>query len=126
MQQTMNRHDMPYTWAQWINVGIGIAVIITPFIANADTAAKTSGVITGIIIGVIAIISFFISRGESGIGISWINILAGIWLLISTSFARDPQLIWQDVVYGILAILTAVIVMGLHNINMRGHRTSAG
>ena len=117
---------MPYTWAQWINVAVGIAVIITPFIANADTAAKTSGVITGIIIGVIALISFFVSKGESGVGISWINIIAGIWLLISTSFAHDPQLVWQDVVYGILAILTAAIVMGLHNINMHGHRTSAG
>jgi SPW repeat len=124
MQQT--QRSMPYTWAQWINVAIGIAVIITPFIANADTAAKTSGVITGIIIGVIAIISFFLSPSEGGgVGISWINILAGIWLLISTSFARDPQLVWQDVVYGILAIITAIIVMGLHNINMRLHRTSS-
>ncbi|HYK53766.1 MAG TPA: SPW repeat protein [Candidatus Eremiobacteraceae bacterium] len=124
MQQV--HRSVPYTWAQWINVGIGIAAIIAPFVANADTAAKTSGVIVGIIIGVIAIISFFLSRSEGGgVGISWINILAGIWLLISTSFARDPQLVWQDVVYGILAIVTAIIVMGLHNINLHYHHTTS-
>lgn len=107
--------QMPMTLTPWINVAIGIAVIIAPFAGvNASHAIETSNVITGIIVGIIALIAFFASRSMTGTNIAIINILAGIWLVISTSFAHDPALIWENVAFGILAILTAALSMGEH------------
>jgi len=122
MQQTVNRAEsaqtMPYTWAQWINILLGIAVIVTPFVAQASNAMMTSDVIVGIVIVIVGLVSFFSSKLARGTAVSVINVLAGIWLLISTSFAGSPLLVWQHVVYGVLVIVTAFIVMGLHKAHM--------
>jgi len=127
MQTTVNRTEVarttPYTWAQWINVLLGIAVIVTPFVAQANGTFVTSDVVAGIIIVIVGLISFFASRSPNGTSISNINILAGIWLFISTLFAHDAMLVWQNVAYGVLVIVTAIIVMGLHNIHMNLTRT---
>lgn len=108
--------EMPMIWTPWVNVAIGIAVIVTPFIGSAaSNGLKISNVITGIIIGIVALIAFFASQSKSGTNIAVINIAAGIWLWISTSFALDVTITWENVVFGVLAILTAVISMSQHD-----------
>jgi|GEM_PF-2881777 len=117
--------QMSLTWTPWVNVAIGIAVIITPFIGIAATdALRISNVITGIIIGIVALIAFFGSQSNSITKIAAINILAGIWLWISTAFSHNATLVWENVVFGVLAILTAVISMSTHAQLMRIERRS--
>jgi hypothetical protein len=127
MQNTIERAEtalVPYTWAQWINVLLGIAVIATPYIAQANTAALTSGTIIGVVIIIVSLISFFASKTRNGTNISVINVIAGVGLLFSTAFANDQLLGWVEAVYGILIIVTAVIVMGMHSTHLALARRS--
>jgi hypothetical protein len=109
-----NASNLPMTWTPWINVGIGIAAIITPFIGTTPTNFQISNIITGIIISIVALVAFFTSRMRSAINIALVNVLAGLWLLISTSLAHNATLAWENLVLGVLAILTAIIGMGVH------------
>jgi hypothetical protein len=109
-----NASNLPMTWTPWINVGIGIAAIITPFIGTSPTSFQISNIVTGIIISIVALLAFFTSRTRSAIDIAVVNVLAGIWLLISMSLAHNAMLAWENVVLGVLAILTAIIGIGVH------------
>jgi hypothetical protein len=49
---------------------------------------------------------------ENGHGISWINILLGIWMIISPfalGFANVPRSMWNNVVLGIVIAIVAII-----------------
>ncbi|MHB2015481.1 MAG: SPW repeat domain-containing protein [Candidatus Xenobia bacterium] len=112
MAELRKTYDAHATYAPWLNFALGIAVIITPWIGNVATnAEKTSDVITGIIMCIVALVAFF-ATSRSASNVSIINILAGIWLWISIPFTSDVMMHWQHVVYGCMAIITALIAMG--------------
>lgn len=104
----------------WINLAIGILTIIGPYaLGTSDTATKWSSVITGIVIGVVAIIELAMDSQDHGVAY-WpvVNLLAGIWLLISTSLAAgNTAVIWNDVVLGVAAIITAIVAMSYERIH---------
>ncbi len=107
--------ETPMTWTPWVNVVVGIAAIITPFVgAEASSAFRISNVITGIIIVIIALAVFLSSHSRSGSKAAVINLLAGLWLLISTVLTPHAMLVWENVVLGVLATVTASITMGTH------------
>ena len=89
--------------------------IIGPYaLGTSDTATKWSLVITGIVIAVVAIIELAMDSQNRGVSY-WpvVNILAGIWLLVSTSMAAgNPNVIWNDIFLGVTAIVTAIVAMG--------------
>ncbi len=113
-QPQQRSEQMPMIPTPWVNFAVGIAAIITPFVGSAPDAFRTSNVITGIIICIVALLAFFSSRSRSGIYVAIINVLAGIWLLISTSFTLSPAMVWDNVILGVLAIVTACVSMGVH------------
>ncbi|HVA37815.1 MAG TPA: SPW repeat protein [Candidatus Dormibacteraeota bacterium] len=100
-----------HIYVPWINLALGILVLLSPWVlATAATGAAWNVTITGVVIGVVALIE--LSMQAKGAANWWpvINILAGIWLLISTAFVRgDPAMIWSNVVMGILAIVTSIV-----------------
>ena len=52
---------------------------------------------------------------ENGRGISWINILLGIWMIISPfalGFANVPRSMWNNVVLGVVIAIVAIIRTG--------------
>ncbi len=105
----------PMTWTPWVNVAVGVAAIITPFVGGeASDAFRVSNVITGIIIVIVALIAFASSQSRSGLNVAVVNIVAGIWLLISTAFTLHAMLVWENVVLGVLAILTAAVAIRTH------------
>ncbi|HET9030937.1 MAG TPA: SPW repeat protein [Candidatus Aquilonibacter sp.] len=107
----MNTHNR----VPWINLAVGILTIIAPYALGAsDTATKWSLTITGIVIGVVAVIELAMDAQNRGVSY-WpvVNIIAGIWLLISTSRAAGQTgVIWNDVVLGVTAIITAIVALG--------------
>jgi len=107
-------------FAPWINIAVGIMAIISPFaIPGSDTAMIWSAVITGVVIAVVAIIELGVYRGSSHMNY-WpvINILAGVWLVISISLARgNAGEIWSDVVLGVMAIITACVALGYERVH---------
>jgi hypothetical protein len=110
--------------APWLNVAVGILTIISPFaLGSASMAARWDLVVTGIIIGIVAIIELSIYARTTHMSY-WpvINILAGIWLLISTTYAQgDVGLLWSNVVLGILAIVSAAIALSYEKVHSSEH-----
>ena len=108
----------------WINLAIGIMTIIAPYaLGTSDTATKWSLVITGIVVGIVAIIELAMDSQNRGVSY-WpvVNIIAGIWLLISTSMAAgNPNVIWNDVVLGVAAIITAIVALSYERMGSTIH-----
>ena len=107
-------------FAPWINIAVGILAIISPYAVHTTaTGMMWSAVITGIIIGVVAIIELAVYPRSTHMNY-WpvINILAGIWLLVSTSLAAgDLAMVWSNVVLGITAIVTAIVGLGYERVH---------
>ncbi len=104
----------------WINLAIGIMTIISPYaLGTSDNAARWSLTITGIIVGIVAIIELAMDRQNRGVAY-WpvINLLAGIWLIISTSLAAgNTAVVWNDIILGVAAIVTALVAMSYERIH---------
>jgi hypothetical protein len=109
---------MPYTWVQWINWCVGGAVAITPFVEHAGLDIRLGGIVTGGSIAIISMLSFFFSKNRWGALISLLNIIAGFWLIVASGFILDSMMRWQSVIFGVLAIVTAMIVVGLHELHL--------
>ena len=105
----------------WVNVAIGILTIISPFVAVPDSyGAKWDLVVTGIIIGVVAIIEMA-TYGKSARMNYWplINILAGIWLFISTGIVTmNLTLVWSTIMLGVMAIVTALVALSYERMHV--------
>src|SRR5579884_446609 len=105
----------------WVNVAVGILTIISPFVAVPDSyGAKWDMVITGFIIGIVAIIEMATYAKTNRMGY-WpaINILAGIWLFISTGIvAMNVALVWSNIVLGVLPIVTALVALSYERMHV--------
>jgi hypothetical protein len=106
--------------APWINLAIGILTIISPYALGATGGGIfTSCWIAGLVLAIVALIDLGVSSRSRGMNY-WpvINLLAGIWLLISTSFAQATVgMPWSDIVLGIAAIITAVVSLSYERLH---------
>jgi SPW repeat len=89
--------------APWLNVLLGIWVIISPFILafGPSPVAVWNNVATGGAVTILALISTTMPRQP---GWSWTNMLLGIWLLVSPfalGFA-SATVLWNNVILGII------------------------
>jgi hypothetical protein len=104
----------------WINLAVGILTIISPYALGATGGGiYTSCWIAGVVIAIVALIDLGVSASSRGMSY-WpvINILAGIWLLVSTSFAGSiAGMSWSDIVLGIAAIITAAVSLGYERLH---------
>lgn len=106
----------------WLNIAVGIMTIVSPYaMATALTPVKTNLVITGIIIAVVAILEMAAhARSHSMNYWPVINILAGLWLFISTTMAAgNAGLIWSNIVLGVCSIVTAIIALSYERMHSR-------
>lgn len=105
----------------WVNVAVGVLTIISPFVAVPNSyGAKWDLVITGFIIGIVAIVEMATYAKTSRMGY-WplINILAGIWLFISTGIVpMNLTLIWSAIVLGVLTIVTALVALSYERMHV--------
>lgn len=92
----------------WINIVLGIWVIISPFIVQFTRfpAAMWNNVIVGIVIAVLAIIRTSVPRQT---GWSWVNVILGIWMIISPFAlgAMTTAVLWNNIILGIVIALIA-------------------
>lgn len=108
---TIAAHRAQVQTASGLDVLAGIWLIISPFIVgySAITGATVNDVILGIIIGILAAIRFF--GAYEAAFISWINVILGIWVLISPwvldYFSISTSALSNNVVMGIIVIILA-------------------
>jgi len=92
----------------WINIVLGIWVIISPFVVQFTRfpAAMWNNVIVGIVIAILAIIRTSVP-GQTGW--SWVNVILGIWMIISPFAlgAMTTGILWNNVILGIVIALIA-------------------
>jgi formate hydrogenlyase subunit 4 len=104
----------------WVNVLLGIWVIISPFVVQFthQTAAMWNNVIIGIIIALLALIRTSTPRQ---IGWSWANVILGIWMIISP-FALGTMttaILWNNIILGIV-----IAIIASANASIRTHATA--
>lgn len=91
-----------------INFVVGILTLISPWVTHvASSTVQWDMTITGLAMAAVALITMS-THGKRYWPI--INVLLGIWLLISTAFVGDylPTM-WSTIVLGVLATVTGLV-----------------
>jgi len=105
----------------FVNIAIGILTIVSTYALGMATVGSvvTSNWIAGAVIVIVALIELAVyPRGRGMHYWPIINILAGIWLLISTSLAQAaPAMIWSDIVLGVVAIVTSCVALSYESVH---------
>jgi hypothetical protein len=97
--------------ASGLNFLAGIWLIISPWVYGTVYSAGSAwnNIIVGIIIAVFAAIRFFSPR--SAVGLSWINALLGIWMILSPwiyRYAANRPRLWNSIIMGIIVVILSV------------------
>ena len=110
--RTANADTSQVKVASGLNFLAGIWIIISAWVYGAiyTSGSAWNSIVVGIVIAVFAAIRFFSPR--SAVGLSWINALLGIWMIISpwvygyagTNTAR----MWNSVIFGIIVLILGV------------------
>ena len=110
--RTANTDTSQVRVASGLNFLAGIWIIISAWVYGAiyTSGSAWNSIIVGIVVAVLAAIRFFAPR--SAVGLSWINALLGIWIIISpwvfgyasTNTAR----MWNSVIFGIIVLILGV------------------
>jgi hypothetical protein len=84
----------------WVNILLGIWVIVSPFVlASHSSKAIWNNVIAGALVGILSIIRWSIHQR----GWSWLNLILGIWLVISPFvFFLGGAAMWNNVILGFI------------------------
>jgi hypothetical protein len=105
-EQSVSAHWWSKGGSSWVNIVLGIWVALSPFaLAIQSFKATWSNLATGVIVGILALIRWSIHRP----GWSWLNLILGIWLVISPFmlFVRGVAM-WNNVIVGIIIAASAL------------------
>lgn len=84
---------------------LGVWIALSPVFISVTGAALVSTIATGAALGVFSMVQLLVHNGFP----SWLNALAGIWLVISAfSFTLSDAMAWNLVVAGIAAVLFGI------------------
>ena len=103
------RHGLSNSWQDWVTLILGVWLIASPWLLSFSTMHVPSynAWIVGIVLAVLSIAALArVQPWEE-----WINMLLGIWLLISPwvlGFSTNSTVTWNAVIVGILAFVAAV------------------
>jgi len=104
----------------WVNVAVGFLTILSPFVAvPSSTFARWDMVITGCVIAVSALVEIASYARTTRMNY-WpvINILAGVWLFISTTWlAGNVAMIWSNIVLGVITIVSALVALSYERLH---------
>ncbi len=97
-----------------LNILAGLWLIIAPFVLGyynfyRDQVATWDSIIVGCVVLVLAAIR--VAAPLRNVGLSWVNFLLGIWMIISPFVLRlqdAPVVVRNDVVLGIIVAVLAI------------------
>ncbi len=90
----------------WVNIVLGGLVIISPFVfAVHSSKAIWNNVIAGAMVGILAIIRWRLHQP----GWSWLNLILGMWVVISPFVLfLSGAAMWNNVILGIIIAALAL------------------
>jgi len=92
--------------SSWANVLLGIWVIISPFVLGVHTPKGIwNNVVVGALVGILAVIRWSMHQQ----GWSWLNMILGIWLVISPFVLfLSGAAMWNNAILGIIVAALAL------------------
>ena len=98
----------------WINLLLGIWLIIAPFALPASVGMSHAWATNDVVIGVllIAFSWWILAAIAPPTGAAWFEILCGVWLIVAPfafGYGATMSAVWNDVVCGIIAIVVAAV-----------------
>lgn len=105
----------------WVTIAIGMLTIISPFVLTPRSLfARNDMVITGCVIAATALFELTRQRRVALANyLPTINIVAGVWLFISTTWLTGNALVWNNIVLGVLTIITALVALSYGPVQSR-------
>lgn len=101
---------VPGAWASWLNVILGIWLIIAPFVLNY--AYNSTSLWNSVILGIAILIVAYAATQSTSPGPSWWNLIFGVWLIISPwvlgFVAGTANTIIVGAIVGVLALAAAL------------------
>jgi SPW repeat-containing protein len=94
----------------WVNVALGVWLLIAPVALHASGLAVRNDVLMGIIVLVAAAVS--LAAAPSNHLLAWINVAAGLWLLFSPwglHFNGQIPIVANNAIAGALIIIFALV-----------------
>ncbi len=97
----------------WINLILGIWLIIAPFalgVAAISRTPVTNDVILGILL--IAFSWWMLAAIAAPLGAAWFEVLCGLWLIVSPfvlQYSRIAVAMANDVIVGIITVVVALV-----------------
>jgi hypothetical protein len=105
-EERMNMRERSASGNSWVNIVLGIWVIISPFVFGVHSPnAVWSNVVAGVLVGILALLRWSMHQP----GWSWLNLILGIWLVISpfVLFISGAAM-WNNVILGIIVAALAL------------------
>ena len=99
-EQQHSTPDRSRDGSSWINIVLSIWVIVSPFVlASHSSKAIWNNVVVGVVVGILALVGWSMHQT----GWSWLNLILGMWLVISpfVLFLSGPAM-WNNVILGII------------------------
>jgi hypothetical protein len=121
-------HSGQVKTASGINIILGIWFLISAWIygyAAASQAMVWNYVVVGALIAIFGIMRY--ATPHSRIGFSWVNVVLGVWALISPwiyGYAGDMPRVWNDVIVGIV-VAGLAIWSGSATVSEHRHQVAA-
>lgn len=101
-----------------INIIAGLWLLLAPFALGYSTVetALWNSIVLGIAVAVMAMVR--VVRPDDHEGVSWVNFVLGIWLLVSPfvlGLANIEALVWNNIIVGVVILaLAATSAMATH------------
>jgi len=99
-------------WGSWLNLLVGIWLLIAPAALHLGGIAMNNDIAFGILAIIVAIWSLIVMPQNHAP--AWINVAFGIWLFISPwvlGFATGAGALWNSMICGVLLVVFAVARM---------------
>src|SRR5262249_45032923 len=109
---SMNQNAMAAArTASIFNVAAGAWLIVSPFVLAYTTlpAAMWDSIIVGIVVLILAWARA--ARPERNVGLSWLNLLLGLWVIVSPfalTYSAFLRVTWNDLVVGAIVVILAI------------------
>lgn len=105
MENTTNKRQ----WQDWVNLILGVWLIISPWVMNYNDAYMAAG--NSFIMGVAVVVVSLTALISPQVWEEWINLLLAAFLIISpltVGFTHQTTAVWNVVVLGLLIGADAV------------------
>lgn len=95
--------------ASGLNILMALWLIASPYVLGfAGTSLASNFITVGILVGIVALVRVF--SPESSGWLSWVNVVLGIWLIVSPFFTgvSTVSMFWNGIISGIIVAALAL------------------